>query len=1121
MAAITRKRATVTLRGKQSQEDQMKAIDISLGRRAARRPRRFLSRTAGLALAVSCLVSSEVLAQTGTSASISGAATDQGGASVVGATVTVHNVDTGIDRTTKTQNAGNFNVSELPPGHYTLRVAEPGFKSFEQQNVTLTIGQIAEINAHLEVGAQQEQVTVTAGAPTIQTEDSSVGLVVDSATITDTPLNGRLGITGLLALAPGVQGAGSQDQIPVYGVAPSINTGSRNAYGALGFTLDGGVNMYVGLQRPLGEVPPLDGIGEFKVITTDAPAEYNQASQIVVISKGGTNRFHGTLLEFNRVAATSAKYYFAGASRKPKYIRNEFGGDVSGPILIPHLYNGRDRSFFFFNYEGFRLAQASSLNSQMPTMAERSGDFSGIAGLTLKDPLTGTAFPNNQIPTGRINGVDQQLQNLLYPLPTAPGNGTNTFEVVPYTNSVERFSFRLDHKAGERDQFRATFIAGLYGPNPSTGATSRFGGMSGIGERNLNTVLGWTHIFSPTLVGDFTAAYLHLPFYRTPQNVNTDFPSIIPGLGPEFIEGAPQISISNITGVSEAGSKALDQDIQLSGSLNKNLGAHNLKIGVSYLHDNTWNDIAAAPQRGAYSFNGQYSGNAYADFLLGYPASTQKPNPNNQILRSLSHQAGAFIQDDWKVSRNLTINAGLRYDIQYFDDSPYGNNSLYIPSLGKIVIFGSSYPGANAPQPVIPAFLNLPIEFASQAGLPHSLFSYLGQSTKNVAPRFGLAYQVNNNTVIRGGFGLYYNLIPDYYIQNYAFENIPFFGVQTFSQPTGVPTLTMNAPFAGTGAFASNPSVNAQHKTVTPYTEEYNLAIEHQIGRSVSFRIGYVGQNNIKQNNSNGPGNTTPDLNQPTPAAGAVQPRRPVQPFASIFLTMDPIFHSNSNALQVGVHKRFESGFQLNAEYEWIRVLGTENFVNPMNTGDSYGNIGGIAPQSLNVSYSYVLPFGRDKHFLHSAGNLTNTLVSGWEISGITQYQGGQPFSVGYNTSVQGSYNSRADRVSGQPLYPGHKSLREFFNAAAFTAPAPFTFGNSAYNPLFGPRYQDWDINLVKSTTIFEKATLQLRADSFNIFNHPNFATPNATVSNPGNFGQITSTTGEPRTVEFGAKLLF
>ena len=251
-------------------------------------------------------------------------------------------------------------------------------------------------------------------------------------------------------------------------------------------------------------------------------------------------------------------------------------------------------------------------------------------------------------------------------------------------------------------------------------------------------------------------------------------------------------------------------------------------------------------------------GVGYADFLLGYPSTVSKPTPNNFITRNISAQYGFYVQDDWKVTPRLTVNAGIRYDLQWFRPSPYGNQSLYIPSLQKVVVFGGGYPPSTSPVQVIPQFLSLPIEFAAQAGLPNNVWSYLGQDSNNVAPRLGFAYQVQQNTVVRGAFGIYYNLLPATYFGNNYAGNIPFEGSETFSQPSGVPTITMNAPFSATGSFAANPSVNAQHSTITPYTEAYNLTIEHQFAKALSLRIGYVGQNNMKQNNSSGTGNTAP-----------------------------------------------------------------------------------------------------------------------------------------------------------------------------------------------------------------------------------------------------------------------
>ncbi len=457
----------------------------------------FRSSTAKAFLAIACLlfVAHPGMAQTGTTARVTGTVTDQSGAVLPGATVTIREADTNATRTITTADNGDYALTQLTPGKYNLTVDKQGFGSYQQSDIVLVIGQVAEINVQMQVGSAAQKVTVTGSAPVIQTQDSSIGSVIDSQTIVNTPLNGRLGILGLVALAPGVQGAGAQDQIPVYGVTPSIGTGSRNSYGGVGYSLDGAVNMVVTLERGEGEVPPLDGLAEFKVLTSAAPAEFNQPSQVVVITKGGTNQVHGMILEFNRLAATAAKSYFAGALRKPQYIRNEYGGNFSGPIFIPRIYNGKNRSFFFFNYEGFRLIQASNVNSQMPTQAERSGNFAGVG--TIIDPLTGQPFANNQIPAARINPVDVQLQNLLFPLPTAAGTGTNTFELVPYVSTASRVSFRIDHKLSERDQIRGSYLRAFYGPNPSVGASSKFGGMAGIGEHNSNIIIGWTHIFSP------------------------------------------------------------------------------------------------------------------------------------------------------------------------------------------------------------------------------------------------------------------------------------------------------------------------------------------------------------------------------------------------------------------------------------------------------------------------------------------------------------------------------------------------------------------------------------------------------------------------------------------------
>jgi hypothetical protein len=974
--------------------------------------------------------------------------------------------------------------------------------------------------------------------------------LIESKTIVNTPLNGRLSVMGLMALAPGVQNAGAQDQIPVYGVTPAIAGGSRNSYGGIGYSLDGASNMNDSLMRGTGEVPPLDGIAEFKLLTSAVPAQYSLPAQVVVVSKGGGNAYHGMLVEFNRVAATSAKEYF-NSSSMPKYIRNEYGANFSGPIRIPHLYNGHDRSFFYANWENYELRQADTITSQEPTLKMRAGDFSEFTAsgpVDLYDVTTGKQYGTDI--SSDISSVSSKLQTLFYPKPTTTGMGYNTVENVPYHQNAKRVSLRLDHALSVKDALRFTYLYAQYGPNQSTGYSSLQGGMSNIGETVSNFITGWTHVFSSTLLADVTLSYFHEPVFRTPQNVNTDI-SFIPGLGTELINGAPSIVITDIATVNEAGSRDLNQEAQLNASVNKIFAHHTLRVGFSYLYNNHWNESASYPQRGGYEFQGQLSGSymytlhkyglvpsyqyiGYADFLMGLPIATEKSSPNTFITRNREARYGAYVQDDWKITPKFTINAGIRYDVQKFRPNQYNNNAVYVPELKKIVNFATSWNGANS---VIPAISSLMssygnyLELASDAGMSSDLFSYIGQDTNNWAPRLGFAYNVQPRTVVRGAFGVYFSMLPGQYTAatNIA-SNLPFSSSFIYYNLSS-PFFTMNNPFSGTGSLAAVPSLSALHRLVTPYSEQYNLAIEQNLGHGTAMRIGYVGQHNLKINNNGNGSGYAPDINFPTTLTEdvTIQSERPQTQWGTITYYNDPIFHQTMNSLQAGLHKQYTSGLMVNAEYTWTRILGTESFMNNNKTDDSYGNIGGIAKQVFVTSYSYPLPFGQGKTILRNAGNLTNKVVSGWQLSGITNVHGATPFSATYTCSDETvCVSGRADRVAGAALYPAKKTITNWVNRSAFAAPtangtvAPgYAYGNSSYNLLWGPSYQNWDMNLEKTTMWREKINLQLRMDAFNVFNHPNFANPAANWSNPSTFGVISSPNGESRKVEFGAKLSF
>ncbi len=1046
------------------------------------------------------------------SGSITGTVKDATGAVVPGAKATATNVDTNISASTTTGAGGDYLLTLLRPGKYSLTVSSAGFKTFATTGFTLELNQKANIDVTLEVGQITERVEVNSDVPLISTEDSAVGKVIDSKSIARIPLNGRLNIVGLMALAPGIQNAGSQDGIPIFGITPTVAGGATT--GSVSFSLDGVSNSMSWIERGLGEYPPLDGIQEFKVITSSATAEFGKANQVIVVSKSGGNDIHGELLEFNRNRFLAAKNFFATQLPNPAYNRNEFGGNFSGPILIPKLYNGKNRSFFFANYEGFRLIQAQTDTAQVATAAMRQGNFAGLPAIT--DPLTGAPFPGNVIPSNRLNPVTQRLGQL-YPLPNQPGTGpagtgVNLIQNVPIPQSVNRGSFKIDQTLTDKDQLSYSMMIAYLGPNPSAGPVSTFGGLAGIGEHNINTVLSLNHVFSPTMNSETRVGFLHLRVFRVPQNQNLNTASIIPGLPAQSIDGAPQVNITNIVGMSEAGSSDLEQNTSFTENLTVIRGAHTLKMGFTYNFISHYNIAAQGPQRGAYNFTGRYSNNAYADFVLGYPLTTQLPFPTALAGKFAASRYQTYFQDDWKVSSKLTVNAGIRYEYQGIRPELRGGDTaaLFIPSANKVAVFAATMPASAVPA----AVAAYPVVLSSTLGLPTDVMDYLGQNPHNFAPRFGIAYKLGPNTVIRSGFGLYYNVLNLNYTQQ-GQGNIPFLLVATYEQPAGAaPGFTMNNPFPGNGTVPANPNSQAYAQTKTPYNIQWNATIEHELHGGVALRASYVGQRNVAQDG-------TANINQPLPAPGPVQAIRPYQPFANINLNYDPIFQSSTNQLQGGLEKRYNNGLLLTAQYQYTRSIGTESYMSPINYNDSRGNLNNIRRHVLVMSYVYDLPIGKGKPLLGNVSGITNSIVGGWQIAGVIQGLSGQPFSPTFTTSVQGSVGGRPNVVAGAPLYPANRTIAQYFNPAAFVVPPNFTFGNAGYNQLWGPGQQSWDASLAKNLPFHERFNLELRLDAFSVFNHPTFVNPGVTdITNTAAVGRITSAGGN-RTVQIGAKLTF
>jgi hypothetical protein len=1114
---------------------------------------------------------------------ITGVVDDPSGAPVSGAKVTIHQLETNATRTLVTSNIGSYAAPHLAPGHYDIRIEAAGFKIFEQKDMVLAIDEIAAVNAALSVGANTEVVEVNADqVPTIEVEQSSVGVVLDSSDLQNTPNNGRLSLYAMYMLAPGVQNlAYAPDQVQKYGVTVSVGSTRRNSYGTIDTTLDGTVNEQKDLQRSNQEIPSIDALDEFKMLTNGVPAEYGAQAQIIAVTKSGTNDYHGELLWFNRSKGMNAKPWqnttHAAASARAPYERNEFGGNFSGPISIPHFYDGRNRSFFFGSYEGYDYTYSSVAQTTQPTDKMRSGDFSDYlpggncysnnSTLTLVNPITGVNYTTaygNKIPAGQLNSVSQTLLTVLYPHVTnqsicVNSGVANTNEVIGYTQSAKRFAMRVDHRLTDKDQLRATFLHAFYGPYAAGYTDSLAGGSGNIGEHVVDSILGWTHTFSSSLIFDMPVSYYHMHVYRMPHSLY-NFGSLINGLGTSAGSGAPTISINEpssnnyqmgITGVSDyaAAYPGLDQVYDVVPSLTKVFPRHTVKVGGSVLADDYY--VTYLPSSGSFTFGkggsstSTYSGDAFADFLLGVPAQSSNGLPANQYpLREISFEYAAYIQDDWKVTSKLQLNIGVRYNQQWFAGDQYHKEILWTPEQQKLVYFGNSYPSQYVANYMSLLQNDNAIETSQQAGISNKLYDYLKEPAPHIAPRVGFAYQPTSKTVVRGAFGIYYNLLVADYM-HYWFEQTPLVGTGTYSNSRTAYNnsyFTMSNPFVTSGSFSSTTfGASAQHKTVTPYSEAYNLEVERELPGQMSLRVGYVGMLNIKQNDNG----STVSMNLNVPAQSVpyyystLQSNYLHQPFNSITGYNYPAQHTSMNALQAGLHKHYHSGTSVNAEFQWTRILGVESFMNPTgaNTSDSYGPVGGITPVALNLNYTYALPVGRGHWLGGNVSNLLDKVIGGWQYSGVGSFQEGQPFNITTNQTGTMWNSLRPNVVAGQSLYPSHKSRKQWFNPNAFAAPAKTTdangnayipIGNAGYDKLRGPGWWNMDMNLQKNIKWSNHYNLQVRADSYNIFNHPNFATPNASVYASGTnsaLGTITSTSSTPtyeaRSVEFGAKFNF
>ncbi len=1074
-------------------------------------------------LLVTCLFASLghiALAQT---AAITGSIKDQTGGAISGVQVTATQTATAQKRSATTDESGNYVISLLPIGDYEVAAAQSGFKK-GLRTIQLRVGDRSSVDFTLAIGNQAETIEVTSAPSLVQTQSSSTGAVVENKRIEEVPLNGRQ-FQNLALLVPGTT---DPPQGSSLGFRGGINVAGTRAE-MTGFTLDG-VDIVENLVKAISFKPSVDMIQEFKVDTSTYSAEYGRTAggQVRATTKSGTNQLHGTLFEFVRNSAFDAKNFFDPATAPiPGFRRNNFGGTVGGPIV-------KNRTFIFGDLESLISRQAQTRTASVPTTAQLNGDFTGFK--TLVNPFGGTPFAGNILPASLISPVSEKIIEQ-YPAPNLTGNAVRNYVSSPTdVHNNHQFTVRLDHRFSDSNNINGRYS---FDNDFELDPFDVFSGISNLPfygrddyQRAQSASITDTHIFTPTLVGQLTLGYNRFKQIRT--NVSHDnFPNIwgIQGTTTNLNEESGGVPAVLVTGYDSLGKSNLPSDrvdttYQVIPSLTYTRGGHTLKFGGDFNHYSTMR-LNNGGGLGSYTFSGQYTGNSVADLLLGYPnkASRALGDTRNPMF---NEAYAAYLQDDWKITKRLTLNLGVRYDLMTPLRSADDRLVSFDPATGSILLAGNPSVRRDIGSLINPAS---PAYNASLAALASNIkIVNLGTSNTytfskhDVAPRLGLAYRLfgSDRLVLRTGYGIFYNELLGQYGQT-GWNTFPYFISQTFNGATTVPNLTIANPFGGSAAATISPAAIMQNWK-TGYVQSYNVGIQASPFRDVVLDIGYAGSASTHLP-------STTNINQPSPSpTGSVASRRPFPQFGNISY-LDSSASANFNSLQVLIERRFSKGLELAATYTWSKSLdtvgdGSGDVSAPPYAfnvrGTMYGPSSFDERQRLVLSYVYELPFGAGNRFLGGTRGIARSLVSGWELSGIGTFQSGRPYTVSISADRSNTGGSNIDRpivVANPNQVAGGQTVDHWFNTAAFALPALGTEGNLGRNTLVGPRYDEVDFSVIKNTRIREGKNLQFRAEIFNLLNHPNFDLPNHTIDSVQAGGIFTAEAS--RQIQLALKLVF
>jgi hypothetical protein len=1086
----------------------------------AKRKSRWLSSSAVAILTFFALVASVSLYGQAT-ASLRGSVVDVSSAAIPGAAVVAINTATGVQRTATTNQDGIYVFPDLPIGSYSLKASRDGFATQEQKGIELLTGRTLEIQILLPVGSASQSVEVTSDAPLIQTSSSSVQASVDQKQMQDLPLNGRNALQ-LTTLTPGTAlttvgtESGQQDNtgLTVNGLRATQNN----------FQLDGAIYN----DRFFDSVPVLpnpDALQEFTIQSSNYSAEYGGAGALVQLStRSGTNSIHGSAYEFLRNTVLNARNYFQQTT--PPFKLNQFGGTAGGPIL-------KDHTFFFIAAED--LQQRSSPNPisiTVPTAAELQGNFSALLGkgIAIFNPATGQPYPGNIIPT-QINSLSASLaQKYLVPLASNPTTGVfnstsnSNIDSTQYLAKIDQVVSPSNHLSGRyfynQDNFQRPFNAplGFY-------AANRFRNQSAMITDTQTLGSSFTLILAVS-AGRFARTQIPIaPGLQSLQDLGQNVPLGAPG---ESIFPGIRANISGFVDVFSGG--ALTQDstsFDYKGSAVKVLRAHTLSFGGEFERDridmddfsytpgdNTFSGVRTAAPTGATLPSGtKTSGSALADFYLGLESQFFQDNGRKAYLRV--NRPSLFVQDDWKVSRRLTLNAGLRWD-------PW----LPPTDLNETLVgFRQGFESTVAP--------NAPVGliFEGDPGLQASVFQ---KNWKDFAPRVGFAYSPGSlgRTVFRGGYGIFYGF-PEglLYQRTDAMQPVDLY----LTYPAPAPAWdNIYAGYPGGDPFPRahvGPGDFKDYKFALPvsggvldpqskvnYTQNWNLTFEHQLPSETAFSLAYVGN---RGSHIMGSRQFNPAVFAPGATVGNENARRLYPGLGAVELAQS-YEYSIYHALQVSLTKRVQNGLTLLTNIVWSKTIdntssGTEGNAGPPNPFDLQS---GRGPADFDQTIRYNLSVNYITPHLNVSG-IKGALVNDWQVNAIAGLQTGLPFTVlsGTDRSLSGVGNDYADIVSNPARPAGVSKVKEYFNTAAFVPATLGTFGNIGRNSLRGPGYADVDASIFKDFLQAERIHAQFRAEAFNTFNRTNFSNPVSTVSS-GTYGQITAA-NSPRVFQFGLKLLF